>query len=281
MRIAFVGLGEMGRRMCLRLIRAGHTVSVYNRDQSKTASIEAEGAQVANSVTCACLGADIAISMLRDDKASQAVWNQETLIELSQSASGLTIVEMSTLSKDWTLKLSQAVKGVGLNFIAAPVIGSLLPAENGKLIILAAGDRAKETEIKVVLQSLGEQVHWYDKVESASIIKLAVNFFFSAQVKAAVDAMKVILGQDPELKKFAFDVFRTLPITSSPIAGILTLIEKEQFSPSFPINLVYKDLKYFEELSQQMEAATQVTSVFAMGINAGLGEENIHSIWKL
>lgn len=75
MRIAFVGLGEMGRRMCLRLIRAGHTVSVYNRDQSKTASIAAEGAQVANSVTGACLGADIAISMLRDDKASQAVWN--------------------------------------------------------------------------------------------------------------------------------------------------------------------------------------------------------------
>jgi len=279
MKIAFIGLGEMGRRMCLRLIQAGHTVSVYNRNVEKAQPLAAHGAQVAHSVLEACQSAEIAISMLRDDEASNSVWSVENLRELAGSQ--LAIIDMSTLSKDGVTELSRKVNSAGLRFVAAPVIGSLVPAETGKLVILAGGDPSMEGVLAPVFASIGEKTHWFDSPEATATLKLAVNFYFSVQVKGVFDALAVVTKIDSVLGAQAFELFKSLPIVSAPIAGILGLVQSKNFKPSFPIQLVEKDLGYFSELTAHPSTVRAVQSSFVAAIEAGLGEENIHAIWKL
>lgn len=281
MKIAFIGLGEMGQRLCRRLLLAGHDVAVYNRDQAKAKELIALGARQTSSVSEACADRNLAIAMLADDVASQAVWSDPQLTELARAPSPLTVVEMSTLGLEWTAELERRLRARGLRFVAAPVIGSLLPAESGKLIVLAAGDRREEATLTPVLRTFGESIHWLGSVTAAATLKLAANYFFSAQVKSLADALAVLSAQSAEEAGLAIEVFKGLPIVSPPLAGVIGQIQAQNFAPQFPVRLVHKDLRYFAQLPGAQRSREDVHAAFARALSAGLGDQNISAVWKL
>lgn len=190
-------------------------------------------------------------------------------------------MEMSTLSRSETKELAGRMKDHRFHFLAAPVIGSLAPAEAGKLLILLGGDHALTPRLTEVLQTLGDKMFWLSTPESAAVLKLAVNHFFAVQVQGLVETLKLVIDESVLPNEELFEIFKGLPIVSPPLAGIIGLIAKNDFSASFPIHLVAKDLRYFNELGTKQESRIRLSRIFEAAIAAGLGPENIHAIWKL
>src|SRR5271168_1104442 len=140
MRIAVLGLGAMGRRMAVRLLRAGHSVSVYNRSAGPLHDLVAAGAMAGTTPRAAADGAEIVIAMVRDNEASRAVWCDEQDGALKGIGAGAIAIESSTLTPGWVRELAAKVQQTGANLLDAPVVGSRPQADAGQLIHLVGGD---------------------------------------------------------------------------------------------------------------------------------------------
>jgi len=141
-RIAFLGLGNMGRGMAGRLIAAGHDVRLYNRTRARAEALAGPGATVADTPREAADGVDAVFAMVGDDEASRRVWLGDDGALAAAVAPGALAIECSTLSYDWVGELAHAAADRGLCYIDAPVTGLPDAADAGELVLLvgAAGD---------------------------------------------------------------------------------------------------------------------------------------------
>ena len=155
MNIAFIGLGNMGSPMALHLVRAGHSVTVWNRTAAKAEPLKADGARVASSLAEAVAEAEIAITMLADDHAVEsAVLHSDAIID--NLPKGSTHISMSTISVALSRRLAEEHSKRGQHYISAPVFGRPDAAAGGKLFIAAAGDKQTVERCLPVLEVLGQ-----------------------------------------------------------------------------------------------------------------------------
>ena len=138
MDIGFIGLGNMGAPMAANLVRAGHTVTAYNRSREQVDALVALGARPADSVADACRG-EAVVSMLANDAAVEAVSFGPGGI-LSTLAGSATHVSCSTVSVELAQRLTDAHGKAGQRFVAAPVFGRPEAAAAAKLFVVAAGE---------------------------------------------------------------------------------------------------------------------------------------------
>ena len=147
MKIGFLGLGNMGTSMALRLLAAGHELSVWNRSEERTKPLIDEGAIAAATPAETELGADALITMLLDDAAYEEVlFGVHRLIDVLSP--GLLHILCGTISPALAERLTVEHANRGVDFVAAPVIGHTNDAQQGRLWIIAAGadkalDRAR------------------------------------------------------------------------------------------------------------------------------------------
>src|SRR6202022_726013 len=137
MDVGFIGLGHMGAPMALKLLKAGHRLTVYNRTRGKAEALAREGAQIADRVADACRG-DVLITMLSDDAAVEGVvfGDGGALSALGRDA---IHISMSTISVALSDRLAEAHGKAGQGYLAAPVFGRPEAAAAAKLFIVAAG----------------------------------------------------------------------------------------------------------------------------------------------
>src|SRR4051794_14267581 len=109
-RVAFVGLGRMGRGMAGRLLAAGHELTVFNRTPDKARELIRDGAHRADSPRQAASGADAVFVMVGDDSASRSVWQGDDGALAADLTPGAFAIECSTLSQDWMLELAAAAR---------------------------------------------------------------------------------------------------------------------------------------------------------------------------
>ena len=142
MKIGFLGLGSMGTPMALRLLAAGHELSVWNRTEERTKPLIREGAIAAATPAEAELGSDAVITMLLDDAAYEEVlFGVHRLID-AFSPGALHIV-CGTIGMAFAERLTVEHANRGIDFVAAPVVGLPADAGHGQLWVIAAGaDRA-------------------------------------------------------------------------------------------------------------------------------------------
>src|SRR5215467_16341603 len=143
MRVAFVGLGIMGRPMAANLIKAGHEVSVWNRSPGK----EVEGARLASSPAEAAQGAEVVWICVSDTAAVEQVLFGPNGIEQSL-AEGMIIADSSTISPAATRRFAERVAAKGVQYVDSPVTGSKTGAENGTLLFIVGGDEAVIERLK-------------------------------------------------------------------------------------------------------------------------------------
>lgn len=137
-KVGFLGLGAMGSRMAANLLKAGHTVTVWNRSPEAAEALVASGARRASSPKEAAEGGDFVFAMVRDDKASQNVWLDATNGALAGMRSGAVAIESSTLTPEWIRELSQHFRAKGISLLDAPVSGSRPQAETAQLVYRTA-----------------------------------------------------------------------------------------------------------------------------------------------
>src|SRR5689334_11596666 len=128
--VALLGLGVMGAGMAQNLLKAGFTLTVYNRTQSKAEPLAAKGARVAETPRAAARNAQVIIGMVGDDAASRAIWLGDDGA-LSAAEEDAVLVECSTLSVAWVHELAGLAAQRNLAFLDSPVAGSKDAAEAG------------------------------------------------------------------------------------------------------------------------------------------------------
>ena len=199
LKVAVLGTGIMGAAMARNLLRAGHDVSVWNRDAAKTEPLAADGARRAADPADAVESADVVLTML---------YNAAAVEEVMRAAApgirpGMAWVQSTTVGVQDVPGLAKLAAELGLDLVQAPVSGTRAPAEAGQLLVLAAGPDAVRQRVAPVLDAIGARTIWtgQDPAEgSATRLKLVVNSWVIAASNAAgeVVALSEELGVDPQ-----------------------------------------------------------------------------------
>ena len=271
MKIAFLGLGNMGTPMARNLLRAGHDVTVWNRTLSKAAELRADHGKAANSVTEATRGAEITISMLADDHAvSSVVRDAGGVLESLQH--GTIHVSMSTISVALSMQLATEHGKRGQHYVAAPVFGRPEAAAAAKLFIAAAGDAADLERCQPAFDHIGQHTRVIGpKPEMANVVKLSGNFLIASVIESLGEAVALTrkYGIDPhEYVDFLTNTLFDAPVYET-YGGI---IADQRFSPAgFRMRLGLKDVRLVLAAAEGVDAPLPFASVIHDNLLAAIG----------
>jgi 3-hydroxyisobutyrate dehydrogenase len=283
-KITVLGMGAMGSRMAISLLKAGHEVTVWNRSSGKTELVEQAGAKVADNPRTAVRNAEFVISMVRDDEASQQVWLDSDTGALAGLAQNAVAIESSTLTVAWVKTLAQKFQEKNIAFIDAPVAGTRPQAEAAQLIYFVGGDTATFTQAEPILQAMGGMVHHVGVVGSGMTIKLAVNSLFAIQVSAFGELIGLMRESGLDEAK-TVEILASTPVSSPAAKMAASAMVARQFTPLFPIELVTKDISYAVQTAQanntSLPLAEACQQIFATAIKEGFGNDNITGVVQL
>ena len=261
MKIAFLGLGNMGSHMARHLLRAGHDMTVWNRTLSKADGLRTEAAKVGKSVGEAVKDAEAVITMLADDHAVEsAVLHSEGVLD--HLPKGAVHISMSTISVALSQKLAEEHGKHGQQYIAAPVFGRPEAAEAGKLFVVAAGNKSAVDRCKPLLEALGQRVFVIgDKPEMANVVKLSGNFLIPSVIESLGEAIALTrkYGIDPH----DYVEFLTNSLFAAPIYKTYGgIIAEEKYEPAgFKLRLGLKDVRLALAAAEAVDAPLPFASV--------------------
>ncbi len=275
-KIAYLGLGIMGRGMVGNLLKAGNEVTVWNRTPERAAPLVAQGAKPADTPAEAVAGAEVIMYCLSDDKAVEdLVFGSGQL--LSAVKQGQIVVDMTTLHPDTSRKEAAAYAEKGVEFLDAPVFGSKNEAANGGLWIVVGGKKELYEQVKPILEVLSETTHYMGGTAMGASMKLVGNLVVAAQLEALGEAMTLATkaGLNPE------DVLGVLHVTDfkSPIFdGVGQALINRDFSTHFALKLMLKDAnliaRFAQDLNVPVPASAATREVIKAAVNKGWGELN-------
>ena len=278
MKITLLGAGAMGSRMARNFLKAGYAVTVYNRSPERTVSLQAAGATLASTPRAAADGADVVISMVRDDEASRALWLSADTGAIHSLGAHTVAIESSTLTPGWVIELAGIVRARGATFLEAPVLGSRPQAEAAQLIYLVGGEAADLARVEAVFKATSSAIHHLGAVGSGSAMKLAVNTLYGVQVAIWAETL-TLLEKQGITPTHVVEILNTLPTTSPALQGAGKLMAAHQYAPLFPIELVEKDFGYALATARALGVATPtlaaVHAIYADANTRGYGNDNI------
>ena len=258
--VGFVGLGTMGSAMARRLVDAGHTVRVWNRNPEAAAPLLEAGAVRADSAAHA-LDAGIAFSMLSNDAAVDAVFGEESLAH----ATGALHVNMASVSPVAAHALAARHSAAGVAYVAAPVLGRPPVAAAGKLNILAGGSDADIDRAGEFFDILGART-WRIGTDpaQANVAKIAVNFNLIHAIEALGESIAIVENHGIAPEQFVELLTSTL-FGGVAYAGYGDIIVNRRYVPAgFAAPLGLKDLG----LAETAAAAVGVTLPTAPALRA-------------
>ena len=283
MKIAFLGLGAMGARMAMTIARAGHELTVWNRSPGKADDLVAAGAREAERPRAAAEGAEIVLSMVLDDDASRAVWSDGETGALRGMAEGTVAVECSTVSPDWARSLAGTAEGMGIDFLTAPVAGTLPPAELGELVIVAGGSGDALVKAQPAFDAMGKATHHAGDAGAALATKLVINGMLAAQEAALAELLGMTkrLGADHAR---AFEILCETPVASPMLKNYGQMMVEGTDTVNFPISGILKDLGLIDDAARSGGAEVPVSRAardsFRDAADAGLSDRNQTEIMR-
>src|SRR6185295_7610832 len=186
-KIAYIGVGNMGRAMIVRLLKAGHEVSAYNRTAEKAKGVQDAGAKLARTPAEAVEGADVVFSSVTNDDASRAVWSGAHGILAGRMRPGTLVAECSTLSHDWVMELAGLVQAKGLRYVDCPVAGRPDAAQAGELRVYIGGDKKDLEELRPYIEPFSKKIWHFGPVGAGTAFKLIYNLLGVIQVASTAE----------------------------------------------------------------------------------------------
>ncbi len=252
--IAFLGLGAMGRPMATNLLKAGYPLTVWNRSAARAEPLKAQGVSVAATPAAAVTGAVVVVTMLTDVAAVQHVaFGADGF--MGSLGSGATLIDMSTVTPSLSRRLGAAATERGAAFLDAPVLGTIGPAAEGTLTILAGGPAETLERARPVLGVMGSTIIHAGDVGQGTWLKLLANALMGISMQGFFELLA--LGQRAGFDRETLaKTFGALPVSSPVMQRKTPPILAGDFSPQFTLDMFNKDLR------QLLEAAG------AIGIDA-------------
>jgi 3-hydroxyisobutyrate dehydrogenase-like beta-hydroxyacid dehydrogenase len=278
----FLGLGIMGSAMAKNLVKSGYQVTVWNRSPEKCTELAALGASVAKTpaeVTSSC---GITFAMLADPAAAHDVCFG-TGGALQGIGAGRGYVDMSTVDAETAREVGAAIVAKGGRFVEAPVSGSKKPAEDGTLVILAAGDRGLFDEALPLFGKMGKKTLFLGEVGRGAQMKLIVNMAMGGMMTIFCEALaltgKVGLSQSDLL-----DVFEAGAMANPMFKLKGPQICAGAFSTAFPLKHMQKDMRLAvalgDSVGQPLFSAATANELFKKAKTLGLDDQDFSAVFR-
>jgi 3-hydroxyisobutyrate dehydrogenase-like beta-hydroxyacid dehydrogenase len=240
MRIGFIGLGRMGGPIAENLLKAGHSVTVWNRSPGPVQQLVGQGAVAAQTPQAAMQG-DAVFSMLSNDAVMREVGLAGPLLENAKK--DLIHINMATVSAAFAQELQAAHAKAGLAYLSAPVFGRPDMAAAAQLVLVAAGDAAARDAMQPVFDQIGSRTVWLgEDAQKANLFKIAGNFMIASEMQATGEAFALLRkgGVDPA----AFhDVMSGRLFTGAVFQNYGQMVLNRQYEPAgFALTLGLKDV---------------------------------------
>jgi 3-hydroxyisobutyrate dehydrogenase-like beta-hydroxyacid dehydrogenase len=267
MRVAFLGLGIMGRSMAANLVKAGHEVTVWNRTPGK----DVEGGRSAPSPAEAARGAEVVWMCVSDTKAVESVLFGAQGVGESL-AEGMTVVDSSTISPSATLKFAERVGASGVRYVDAPMTGSKIAAEGGTLIFMVGGEEAAIENLRPLFAAMGKVFFRMGDTGKGQAAKLAMNLQIALIYEGFAEALTLAtkLGVDAES---LLPLINASMVRSGVVEYKAPFVLKRDFSPNFPLRLMHKDIRLAlataKEVRVKLPGLETVEEIYEMATEDG------------
>jgi 3-hydroxyisobutyrate dehydrogenase-like beta-hydroxyacid dehydrogenase len=268
-KLGFVGLGVMGSEMVARLLAKGHAVTGYNRTRGKAEPLIARGMNWGDSPQAVAEASDVTLSMVTNSAALGAVIEGPAGI-LAGLHAGKVLVDMSTVSPSYSREVAAKVRAKGADMLDAPVSGSVITLQEGKLSVMVGGRRETFDRLKALLGDIGPKVTYVGDNGLALAMKIAVNLSLAVQMLAFSEG--VLLAEKSGIaREVAVDVL-THSVVASPMVQyrgpfVLKMPEEAWFN----VNMMQKDMLLALELGRQLDIPMPTTAVTNEFLTAARG----------
>ena len=281
-KIAFVGLGIMGKPMAKNLMKAGYELYVYDLFPDPVAELEKEGAKGCKSAAEASSNTNITITMVQDGpQAESAILGENGVSD--GASEGHLVVDMSSIAPGVSQRIGAGCKEKGINFLDAPVSGGEPFAISGELAIMVGGSADDFEQAKPLFDILGKSAILCGKHGAGQVTKLANQICVGANIHALAEALALAAksGVNPET---VYKAIQGGLAGSNVINAKAPMMVDRNFEPGFRIELHYKDINNAMEAARELNIPLQVTAnlqqVLTSLVTKGEGKSDHSAIAK-
>lgn len=279
MRIAFLGLGRMGSAMAGHLLDAGHDLTVWNRTPGRAGDLTARGANEAATPAAAAQNADAVVLMLTGpDSVRDVLLGADGVA--GAAAPGTLVVDSSTIGPAAAREFGTALDEAGLRYVEAPVLGSVQPARDGTLTVIAGGTERDYADAEPLLLAWGatDKVRRVGEVGAANSLKVVVNLTLGVAIAGVGEALRLArdLGVEQDV---ALEVMANGPFGST-VQQKRSMVESGDFSATaFSLDLLVKDLGLAVDAAQEELPVTAAALAHAReAADAGHGPDDYAAV---
>ncbi|MEU5081724.1 MULTISPECIES: NAD(P)-dependent oxidoreductase [Streptomyces] len=282
MNVGFIGLGVMGGPMALRLAHAGTPLVVWNRTPHRAEPLRAAGAEVAADAAEVFARAEVVLLMLADEAAVDAVLGRGTP-ELAARVAGRVIVHMGTTAPEYSRALETDIRAAGGRYAEAPVSGSRVPAEQGQLVAMLAGEEDAVAAVRPLLAPMCRETFGCGAVPGALLMKLSVNLFLITQVTGLAEAFHFAERQGLDRRLF-LEVLDAGPMASAVSRMKAPKLRERDFSVQAAALDVLKNNRLIAEAARDARLASPLLDVchalFRETVARGHGGEDMVAVLR-
>jgi 3-hydroxyisobutyrate dehydrogenase-like beta-hydroxyacid dehydrogenase len=273
-KLGFVGLGVMGSEMVLRLLEKGHTVTGYNRTQSKAARLLEKGMKWSNSPREVAAASDFTFSMVTNSPALEMIVEGPDGI-LAGLAPGKVLIDMSTVSPEFSRSVAAKVRAKGADMVDAPVSGSVITLQEGKLSVMVGGRRETFDRVLPLLLDIGPKVTYVGDSGLALVMKIAANLSLAVQMLAFSEG--VLLAEKSGIsREVAVEVLTNSAIASPMVKYRGPFVLKLPAEAWFNVNMMQKDMLLALDLGRALDVPMPTTAVTNEFLTSARGMGLVH-----
>ena len=265
MKIAFLGLGIMGRPMALNLVKAGHDVSVWNRTPKQL-----EGARSAATPAEAARDAEVVWLCVTDTQAVETVlFGPAGVAEVLRP--GSAVIDSSTIAPQATRDFAQRLGAKGVAFVDAPMTGSKIGAENAQLLFIVGGPEETVARLDPLFMATGKKVIRVGETGAGESAKLAMNLMIAAIFEGFAEALALSgkLGVPPEK---LVELIQASMIRSGVTDYKSSFVLNRDWTANFPVRLMLKDIHLMVDAARQakleLPALKEIEKVYQKAVDA-------------
>ncbi len=266
MKIAFLGLGIMGRPMAANLVKAGHDVTVWNRTPKQV-----EGAKTAATPAEAAKGAEVVWICVADTKAVEQVLFGEGGVEASLRP-GMIVADSSTILPTSSQEFAKRIRAKGADFVDAPITGSKIGAEQGTLVFIVGGAEESVKRLEPLFAKMGKQYIRVGEQGLGEAAKIGMNLMIALIFEGFAEALALTTKLGVPQEKLV-ELVQASMIRSGVTDYKAPFVLKKDYSPNFPLRLMHKDIHLMLDAAKsadvKLPGLEKVEEVYAAGVKEG------------
>ncbi|PEA52627.1 3-hydroxyisobutyrate dehydrogenase [Bacillus pseudomycoides] len=283
-KIGFIGLGNMGLPMSKNLITANFIVCGVDLNKEAENSFQQAGGIIGLSIPQLAESCEMILTSLPSSRAVETVYLGEGGL-INKSHPGIILIDTSTVAPQLNMKIAEAAKRKGIDFLAAPVSGGVIGAVNRTLTFMVGGPNEVYEQSLPVLDVLGENIfHVSEKIDSGTTVKLINNLLIGFYTAGVSEALSLAKHSNMDLEKL-FDILN-VSYGQSRIyeRNYKSFIATENYEPGFTVNLLKKDLGFALDLAKENNLELPVSKMlldqYEEAGKDGFGEKDMAVLYK-